>query len=77
MQAGIYWSGTVFAPNPIGVWYFGAFNGFQDAVSQNNPLLAVAVRPGDVIAAIPEPQTYAMMLLGLSALMVAVRRRSR
>lgn len=29
------------------------------------------------VSAVPEPQTYAMMLLGLSALMVALRRRPR
>ncbi len=35
---------------------------------------AVAVRPGD-IAAVPEPQTYALTLMGVGALLLAKRRR--
>ena len=38
---------------------------------------AVAVRPGDVAAAVPEPQTLALALLALGATVVARRRRSR
>jgi len=35
----------------------------------------VAVRSGDVAAVVPEVQTYAMLLAGLGALAVVVRRR--
>lgn len=36
---------------------------------------AMAVHPGDVLPAIPEPETYALMLVGLAAL--GQRRRLR
>jgi hypothetical protein len=35
----------------------------------------VAVRSGDVTAAVPEPQSLAMLLLGLGVVAVARRRR--
>lgn len=77
LQPDYYWSGTEFAPDPNGAWSFRTEDGFQYFYGKN-PLAwyAMAVRPGDV-AAVPEPQTYAMLLLGLGGVMVAVRRRPR
>ena len=38
----------------------------------------MAVRPGDVtVADVPEPQTYALVLMGLSAMVLARRRQRR
>jgi hypothetical protein len=76
---GYYWSSTVFSPDPsLHAWGFRTDNGAQGGTApQAYQLFAVAVRPGDVAAAVPEPQTYAMLLLGLGALMVVVRRRPR
>lgn len=78
VQSYFYWSGTEYAPNPELAWYFNAGDGLQNRHFQLEPLYAVAVRPGDVaVSSVPEPQTYAMMLAGLGALMMAVRRRPR
>ena len=65
------------APNPSIAWYFFAGTGFQFVGNQDVPLFAVAVLPGDVAAAIPEPQTYALMLMGLGAVLLARRKRTR
>lgn len=58
-------------------WIFDASkSGYQDVDFSLGAWHAMAVRPGDV-AAVPEPQTYAMMLLGLGALMVTARKQPR
>ena len=76
LQSYVYWSGTVYAPSPaLNAWYFGTDIGDQNVTSQYLEFYAWAVRPGDV-AAVPEPETYAMLLAGLGLLgMVAKRRR--
>lgn len=76
LQSYLYWSGTVYAPNPADLaWYFGTDVGDQSIHYQSVELYAWAVRPGDVTAAIPEPETYAMLLAGLGLLGFAARRR--
>jgi hypothetical protein len=41
-------------------------------------MLAMAVTPGDVLLApVPEPETYMMLLLGLGAVGALSRRRAR
>ena len=72
-----YWSGTAYAPSPSdSAWYFQTNQGVQQVAGQlQQAPLALAVRPGDVAtAAIPEPQTYLLMLCGIAA-PLAVRRR--
>ena len=75
VQSSRYWSVTEFAPNPTQVWWFRPGDGADGFTSKDNLFYAVAVRPGDVAAAVPEPQTYAMLLAGLGAMVVVVRRR--
>ena len=77
LQSNSYWSGLEYAPIPSLAWRFNTNYGYQNGDYKTDSLYALAVRPGDVVAAVPEPETYAMMLLGLSALVVAVRRRPR
>ncbi len=82
VHADLYWSGSVFAPNPSCVWGFrvdsGPNSGNQvSCLLQTISLFTVAVRPGDVAAAVPEPQTYALMLMGVGAVLLARRRRTR
>ncbi len=73
-QSGYYWSGTEYAPSPSGAWLFGTGDGFQFLDGKSDSLYALAVRPGDV-AAVPEAQTYALMLAGLGLIGWRARRR--
>ncbi len=64
-----YWSGTI--PDTFaGIrWTFSMFDGEQNYTGAiGSTLRAVAVRPGDVVSQVPEPQTLALVLLGLAAL---------
>jgi len=82
-RGGGYWSSTVVASDPSKAWVFvtipghmGGFYSFFETIHEAWTINAVAVRAGDV-AVVPEPETGAMMLLGLGAMVVAVRRRPR
>ena len=66
-------------PNFTFGWYFNFGTGGQSYLGQypTDGLYKVLVmRPGDVAAVVPEPRTYAMLLIGLAMLAVA-RRQSR
>ena len=69
-----YWSGTEISPG-LSAWSFNAVTGLDFGRGELILLFAVAVRPGDVVAAVPEPQTLALALLALGATVVARRRR--
>lgn len=72
-QAYSYWSGTEYAPYPS-AWRFDTWVGRQDFVLKTYSHYALAVSPGDV-AAVPEAQTYALMLAGLGLIGWRARRR--
>ena len=73
-----YWFGTENALDKNHAWYFENRGGYQSGdTDKANLFHAMAVRPGDVLAAVPESETYAMMLAGLSALGVLARRRKQ
>ncbi len=74
LQPYVYWSGTEYVPNTNIAWVFGSQDGYQQAYNKSVGLYTWAVRPGDV-AAIPEPETYAMLLAGLGLLGFTAHRR--
>ncbi|MEQ1591176.1 MAG: DUF1566 domain-containing protein [Thiobacillaceae bacterium] len=73
-QSYVYWSGTEYAPNPSVAWGFDTGSGYQYYDSKANSFYALAVSPGDV-AAVPEAETYALMLAGLGLIGWRARRR--
>ncbi len=75
MQSIAYWLGTEYAPVTSGAWEFVIATGFQSASMKNVQVSAMAVRTGDVLAPVPEPETYAMLLAGLGVLGAVARRR--
>ncbi|WP_324780888.1 Lcl domain-containing protein [Thiobacillus sedimenti] len=70
----LYWSGTEYAPDPAYAFVFDTNYGLQGVGSKYGSTYALAVRPGDV-AALPEAQTYALMLAGLGLVRWRARRR--
>ena len=68
------WSATGYAQNSPDAWVFSMLSGSQDAFNKTETRYAWAVRDGDV-AAVPEPETYAMLLAGLGLVGAAARRR--
>jgi hypothetical protein len=73
----LFWTGLEYAPNSNAAWVFRSDYGIQNAYYKNeNHGYAWAVRDGDV-AAVPEADTWAMLLAGLGLVGVATRRRCR
>lgn len=67
-----YWSADGSASG--NAWYFDFGKGYQNLTNNRDGLHALAVRSGDV-AAVPEPEIYALMLAGLGLVGFTTRRR--
>ena len=75
LQANYYWSATEYAPDTGSAsWVLGFGNGDQNAYTKLGGFDALAVSSGDV-AAVPEADTWAMLLTGLGLVGAATRRR--
>ena len=74
VQPGFYWSGPEITPGSL-AWYFRTDFYALNPGFESFRFFAVAVRPGDVTAPVPEPQTLALALLALGATVVAQTRR--
>jgi hypothetical protein len=75
VQNSKYWSGSEYAPNPVGAWFFYTGAGWQSADTKLNQFSAMAVRPGDV-AAVPVPAALWLFGSGLSILAFNHRRKN-
>ena len=75
MQPAYYWSALGFDAGIV--WTFRTNEGSQVLDLKDYARNALAVRPGDVAAPVPEPQTLALLLAGLGALLLVHRRRPR
>lgn len=73
LQPDVYWSATEIA-YPDSAWFFVMSDGSQYDRHESYAFYAWAVSPGDV-AAVPEAETYALMLAGLGLIGWRARRR--
>jgi hypothetical protein len=74
LQPGTYWSATEYAHYTSHAWSFNFSKGNQDEFDKYLGMNALAVSPGDV-GAVPEADTWAMLLAGLGLVGAAARRR--
>jgi hypothetical protein len=82
IQSYVYWLGAECGPDISGCAFGfktfspGTWGVGQDRYVTYGSYYAMAVRSGDVMAAVPEPETYAMLLAGLGLIGVVSRRRT-
>lgn len=69
-----YGLGTPYAADANMIWAFNPSSGIQTPLSKASAGFGWAVHDGDV-GAVPEPQTYALMMLGLVGIAAVARRK--
>jgi PEP-CTERM motif len=74
MKASKYWAGTQYSSSQAYKWTLDMRDGGVDISCCS--WFTMAVRDGDVlVSSVPEPETYAMMLVGLGVMVAIARRR--
>jgi hypothetical protein len=74
VQSDLYWSGTESSLYTDYAWNFFTTYGYQLTGYKGNNMFTLAVRPGQV-SAVPEPESYGLMMAGLGLLGFMVRRK--
>jgi hypothetical protein len=75
---GYWYDGGYNAPGGVhGAWLFDTIGGAQFGSRTANSYFAWAVRSGDVLAAVPEPQSTALALVGLIVVLLGSRSKQR
>lgn len=77
VQSYSYWSGTEYAPSPGYAWFFFPNYGNLNFTNKESAFYAVAVRPGDVAATVPEPQTLVLAMMAMGGAMLMRRKQPR
>ena len=75
VQTNFYWASTEYEPSLTDAWVFMPFGGGQTNAGKLSAVYAVAVRPGDVIASVPEPATLALVGAALLGVVTTHRRK--
>jgi PEP-CTERM motif len=72
-----YGLGTPYAPDPSQIWAFNPSSGIQLSLSKTSGGFGWAVHDGDVgTMAVPEPSTWALMMLGVFGVAAVARRKA-
>jgi hypothetical protein len=74
-MAALYWSGLEYSLGKS--WAFNSGDGVQYFQPKTDNWWAMAVLDGDVlVSAVPEPETYALMLAGLAVVGATAKRKA-
>lgn len=77
LASNYHWTATELIWTTPSAWYFNTYDGYQSQFWQSDRLFALAIRPGDVLVAVPEPGTTMLLLAGGAAALILGRRARR
>jgi hypothetical protein len=70
-----YWASSEDSHRSFYAWSFSTSGALQQLEGKDQGYRVLAVHAGDVASPVPEPQTYALALVGLATVVVARKRR--